>query len=85
MMALGYFQILTEAGVCISNPSCGACGGLDKGVLASGDTALTTTTRNFQGRLGPRDSAVYLASTATCAASAVTGYITSPAEVWEER
>ena len=85
MMALGYFQILTEAGVCISNPSCGACGGLDKGVLATGDTALTTTTRNFQGRLGPRDSAVYLASTATCAASAVTGRITAPADVWEER
>lgn len=82
---LGYFQILTEAGVCVSNPSCGACGKLDKGVLATGDVALTTTTRNFQGRLGPRESEVYLASTATCAASAVTGYITPPAEIWEEK
>lgn len=85
VIALGYFQILSEAGVCISNPSCGACGKLDKGVLATGDVALTTSTRNFQGRLGPRESEVYLASTATCAASAVTGYITSPADVWEEK
>jgi 3-isopropylmalate/(R)-2-methylmalate dehydratase large subunit len=83
-MARGYVQALLDAGVCISNPSCGACGGIDKGVLAHGDVALTTTTRNFQGRLGPPDSAVYLASTATCAASALTGYITPPDMVWEE-
>jgi len=83
-IALGYFQLLSEAGVCLCNPSCGACGKLDKGVLATGDTVLSTSTRNFQGRMGPRDSAIYLASTATCAASAVTGYITPPADVWEE-
>lgn len=82
-IAQGYIQTLLDAGVCVSNPSCGACGGIDKGVLANGDVALTTTTRNFQGRLGPRDSAVYLASTATCAASALTGRITPPEEVWE--
>lgn len=82
-IARGYVQTLMDAGVCVSNPSCGACGGIDKGVLASGDVALTTTTRNYRGRLGPRDSAVYLASTATCAASALTGRITAPEEVWE--
>jgi len=85
IIGLGYHQTLLDAGVCIGNPSCGACGKLDKGVLATGDVALTTTTRNFQGRMGPRDSSIYLASTATCAASAVTGCITPPAEVWEER
>jgi len=84
IIELGYHQTLLEAGFCIGNPSCGACGKLDKGVLATGDVALTTTTRNFQGRMGPRDSSIYLASTATCAASAVTGYITAPAEVWED-
>ncbi len=82
-IAHGYLQTLLAAGVCVSNPSCGACGGIDKGVLAGGDVALTTTTRNFQGRLGAADSQVYLASTATCAASAITGRITSPAEVWQ--
>lgn len=79
----GYIQRLLDAGVCVSNPSCGACGGLDKGVLASGERALMTSTRNFQGRLGPRDSEVFLASAATCAASALTGQITHPADVWQ--
>ncbi|OPZ86838.1 MAG: Homoaconitase large subunit [bacterium ADurb.Bin429] len=83
-MRWGYIQSLLDAGVCVSNPSCGACGGIDKGVLGSGETALMTSTRNFQGRLGPRDSAVYLASTAVGAASALTGRITHPAEVWRE-
>ncbi len=81
-MALGYLDLLLQAGVCVSNPSCGACGGIDKGVLATGDIALTTSTRNFQGRLGARDSQVYLASTATCAVSALTGELTPPEEVW---
>lgn len=80
----GYLQTMLEAGVCISNPSCGACGGIDKGVLGAGETAVMTSTRNFQGRLGPRDSAVYLASTAVCAATALIGRITHPAEVWRE-
>jgi 3-isopropylmalate/(R)-2-methylmalate dehydratase large subunit len=80
----GYLQTLLDAGVCVSNPSCGACGGLDKGILAPGETALMTSTRNFQGRLGPRDSFVYLASAATCAASAITGVITHPAVFWPE-
>jgi 3-isopropylmalate/(R)-2-methylmalate dehydratase large subunit len=79
----GYLQTLLAAGVCVSNPSCGACGGIDKGVLAPGDIALMTSTRNFQGRLGPRDSAVYLASSATCAASALTGRLTDPVAIWE--
>jgi len=83
-MRRGYIHTLLDAGVCVSNPSCGACGGIDKGVLGSGETALMTSTRNFQGRLGPRDSAVYLASTAVCAASALTGRITHPADVWWE-
>jgi 3-isopropylmalate/(R)-2-methylmalate dehydratase large subunit len=81
-MAAGYLQTLLDAGVCVSNPSCGACGGIDKGVLAAGDRALMTSTRNFRGRLGPRDSEVYLASTATAAASALTGRLTAPEEVW---
>lgn len=81
-MARGYIDALLEAGVCVSNPSCGACGGIDKGVLATGDVALTTSTRNFQGRMGPRDTQVYLASTATCAASALTGCLTPPEEMW---
>jgi 3-isopropylmalate/(R)-2-methylmalate dehydratase large subunit len=81
-LAAGYIQTLLDAGVCISNPSCGACGGIDKGVLAGGDTALMTSTRNFQGRLGPRDSRVFLASSAVCAASMLTGRLTHPTEVW---
>jgi 3-isopropylmalate/(R)-2-methylmalate dehydratase large subunit len=72
--ALGYVQTLHEA-----NANCGACPGLHGGILAPGDVAITSITRNFEGRMGPGGE-IYLASPATVAASAIEGRITSPLE-----
>jgi len=72
----GLFDIFYEAGCVIAAPTCGACLGGFMGILASGEKCISTTNRNFVGRMGHPESEVYLASPATAAASAVTGKIT---------
>ena len=80
-MHLGYIDTFIEAGAAVSTPTCGPCLGGYMGILAAGERAVSTTNRNFRGRMGHVDSEVYLASPYTAAASAITGYITSPEEV----
>jgi 3-isopropylmalate/(R)-2-methylmalate dehydratase large subunit len=77
----GLFEVFLDCEAVISPPTCGPCLGGHMGILASGERCVSTTNRNFVGRMGHRDSEVYLASPATAAASAVTGFITSPEQV----
>ncbi len=74
----GIIQDLIEAGCAVSTPTCGPCLGGYMGILAKGERCISTTNRNFVGRMGHVDSEVYLAAPATAAASAITGYITNP-------
>lgn len=80
----GIIQDLVEAGCAVSTPTCGPCLGGYMGILAAGERCISTTNRNFVGRMGHVDSEVYLASPATAAASAITGYITNP-ETMEDK
>ena len=82
-MAEGLLKIFVESGAVVSTPTCGPCLGGYMGILAKGERAVATTNRNFVGRMGHPESEVYLASPATAAASAVTGFITSPWEVMQ--
>ena len=75
---LGYIDIIIDAGGVVSNPTCGACLGGYMGILGDGERAISTTNRNFVGRMGSRSSEVYLANSAVAAISAITGYITDP-------
>ena len=77
----GYVTAFIDAGAVVSTPTCGPCLGGFMGILAAGERCIATTNRNFVGRMGHVDSEVYLASPATAAASALTGFITSPKEV----
>lgn len=77
----GYIEIFLRAGATIINPGCGPCLGAHQGVLASGERAISSTNRNFRGRMGSPDSEVYLASPATVAASAIEGKIVDPRRV----
>ena len=75
---LGYMDIFIDAGCAVSTPTCGPCLGGYMGILAHDEVAVATTNRNFVGRMGDKTSKVYLASPATAAYSALTGYITEP-------
>ncbi|MCI9274064.1 MAG: 3-isopropylmalate dehydratase large subunit [Clostridiales bacterium] len=80
-MREGLFEIFVEAGAVVSTPTCGPCLGGHMGILAQGERAVSTTNRNFVGRMGHVESEVYLASPAVAAASAVTGYIAGPEQL----
>ena len=74
----GLIEIFLDAGAVVSTPTCGPCLGGFMGILAAGERAVSTTNRNFIGRMGHVNSEVYLSSPAVAAASAIKGYITSP-------
>lgn len=80
-MEKGYLKTFIEAGAVVSTPTCGPCLGGYMGILASKERCVSTTNRNFVGRMGATDSEIYLASPAVAAASAITGKITDPAEI----
>lgn len=77
----GLVDIFINAGVAVSTPTCGPCLGAHMGIMAAGEKAVSTTNRNFRGRMGHVDSEVYLAGPYVAAASAVLGYIAVPEEV----
>ena len=77
----GYIQTIIEAGGAVSTPTCGPCLGGHCGILAEGERAISTTNRNFVGRMGHTKSEVYLSSPAIAASSAVAGKICSPDEI----
>ena len=77
-MREGLLEIFIEAGAIVSTPTCGPCLGGYMGILADGERCLSTTNRNFVGRMGAKTSEVYLSGPYVAAAGAVTGYITSP-------
>ena len=79
----GLLDIFMNAGATVSTPTCGACLGGHMGILAAGEKCISSTNRNFVGRMGSPDSEVYLGSPATVAASAITGRITDPREYLE--
>ena len=77
----GLIETFIEAGAVVSTPTCGPCLGGYMGILAEGEKCISTTNRNFVGRMGHVDSKIYLASPAIAAASAVTGKISSPEDL----
>jgi len=80
-MAEGLLAEFSKAGAFVSGPTCGACLGGHMGILAPGERCVSSTNRNFIGRMGHRDSEVYLAGPAVVAASAITGRITDPRDL----
>lgn len=80
-MREGLFEIFLDAGAVVSTPTCGPCLGGHMGILAKGERCISTTNRNFVGRMGHPESEVYLSNPAVAAASAITGRISHPEEV----
>jgi len=80
-LAEGLLDLFVEAGAMVSTPTCGACFGGSGGVLAPGENAITTTNRNFRGRMGSSEAGVHLANAWVAAAAAVAGEIVDPAEL----
>ena len=80
-LKLGYLETFIEAGCVVSTPTCGPCLGGYMGILAEGERCVSTTNRNFVGRMGHVKSEIYLASPAVAAASAVTGKISCPCQL----
>jgi len=80
-LRMGYLETLVGAGAIVNPPGCGPCVGVHQGILAAGEVCISSTNRNFIGRMGSKDSQVYLASPAVVAASAVAGHIVHPKEV----
>ncbi len=80
-MEKGYIKTFIEGGAIVSTPTCGPCLGGHMGILASGEVAVTTTNRNFIGRMGAKDSYIYLASPATAMASAIAGKLACEEEI----
>ena len=78
---LGYIDTLIEAGAVVSNPTCGACLGGYMGILGDNERCVSTTNRNFIGRMGARTSEIYLANSAVAAASAIAGKIANPRDL----
>ncbi|HIE15052.1 TPA: 3-isopropylmalate dehydratase large subunit, partial [Candidatus Bathyarchaeota archaeon] len=83
-LRIGILEVLADAGAYICNPTCGACFGGHMGILAPQEACISSSNRNFVGRMGSPESEIYLASPATVAASAVTGVITDPRKLMEE-
>ena len=83
-MRLGYLETLVAAGAIINPPGCGPCVGVHQGILAAGETCVSSTNRNFLGRMGSKDSLVYLASPAVVAASAIAGKLAHPESIVKE-
>ena len=76
----GIWEVFADAGAVVTNSTCGACPGMHMGVLADEEVCISSSNRNFQGRMGSPKSSVYLANPATVAASAVAGYVADPRE-----
>jgi 3-isopropylmalate/(R)-2-methylmalate dehydratase large subunit len=82
-MREGLLDAFVEAGAIVSTPTCGACFGGHMGLLGAGETAITTTNRNFRGRMGSPQAEVHLANAWVAAAAAVAGEVVDPADVLE--
>ncbi|GAI52537.1 unnamed protein product [marine sediment metagenome] len=80
-LTLGLIEVFIRAGAVVSTPTCGPCLGGHMGILAEGERCISTTNRNFIGRMGSPKSEVYLSGPAVAAASAIVGRITSPEEI----
>ena len=77
---LGYIQTLLNAGAVLATPSCGPCLGAHEGILSSGESCISASSRNFPGRMGSKEAKIFLSSPATAAASSIKGVITDPRE-----